>query len=183
MRIACLGWGSLKWDTGDLPVRGEWFEDGPMLPIEFARHSSRNRITLVLVPEAPIVQSLWIRLFPNDLATAKAALAAREGIETRIDERIGHWSASSRSAGCSVDAIAQWGETKDLDAVVWTALPPKFDGQDGRVPTAGELVTFLRNLPAQSRIDAEEYVRRTPRQINTPYRRLLEIEFGWTQID
>src|SRR6266849_7923688 len=80
MRIACLGWGSLIWDPQALPIQRCWFNDGPLLPIEFARHSSGDYITLVIVPEARCVRSLWALMSVPDLATARVKLAEREGI-------------------------------------------------------------------------------------------------------
>lgn len=46
--IVCLGWGSLIWDQKNLPVKGQWHEDGPSLPVEFVRQSINGRLTLVI---------------------------------------------------------------------------------------------------------------------------------------
>ena len=74
------GWGSLIWKPGDLPIKGNWKEDGPLLPIEFARQSNDGRITLVLVPKYPLLNCCWIELDCNDFQEAQEALCKREGI-------------------------------------------------------------------------------------------------------
>ncbi len=50
MKIAILGWGSLLWQPKDLQFdKGiGWSENGPMLPVEFARISKDGRLTLVI---------------------------------------------------------------------------------------------------------------------------------------
>lgn len=80
MLIGCLGWGSLVWNQRELPVRGPWFVDGPFLPIEFARLSNDERITLVLVEDRPLVRSLWNVMDVAGLDDAREALRKREGI-------------------------------------------------------------------------------------------------------
>ncbi len=60
MKIAILGWGSLIWNSGELKTKfTQWTEDGPLLPIEFARKSSGGRLTLVLYKDAKPVKTLW----------------------------------------------------------------------------------------------------------------------------
>ncbi len=74
MIIACLGWGSLIWDTRTLPVRRQWFMDGPFAPVEFTRQSSDGRITLVIDRNAHPVRLLWAQMATTDLAHARESL-------------------------------------------------------------------------------------------------------------
>jgi hypothetical protein len=109
MLIACLGWGSLVWDPRELPVRHQWFADGPLLPIEFARKSRDDRATLVLLPKAPFVRSLWALMSVSELQAAKEALADREGMTgDNKTKHIGHWSPHAHSAGVGLELIEKW---------------------------------------------------------------------------
>ena len=76
--IVCLGWGSLIWRPGDLPV-GDWRDDGPEIKVEFVRESTDHRLTLVLDTDADDpVTSLWAPMTVCDLDTAITELADRE---------------------------------------------------------------------------------------------------------
>src|SRR6266403_2349507 len=182
--IACIGWGSLIWDVGNLDVDRNWRTDGPVLPVEFARQSSNGRITLVLVQGAVPVPALWSTFNTRDLARARESLRQREGVfRFRADDLIAHWGQGENPASEPDATIAAWAAEKDFDAAVWTNLPPKFDEIDGRVPTENEVIAYLRTLEGQVRTAAEEYVRRAPRQIATAYRRAIERALGWTPSD
>ncbi len=182
MLIACLAWGSLVWDPRELPVRGTWFSDGPFLPIEFARESDDGRITLVVVPETfPLVRSLWATLSVGTLGEAREALRKRECVlEKNAAAHIGHWERGQAGERTGIGLrIEQWALGLGLDAAVWTSLPPKFANAEN-LPTAEDVVQHLQNLPHEKRKNAERYVRMTPRQIDTEYRRAIERELGWT---
>jgi len=173
--IACLGWGSLVWDPRKLPIRGTWFQDGPLLPIEFARQSQDDRITLVIVPqpdEVVLVRSLWTLLYVRDLREARVKLKEREGTILR---RIATWSADAND----VDGrICRWARRLGLDGVVWTALPPKFDGVE-RMPTGDEVIGHLRQLSPEKKRRAADYIRNAPAQIATAYRKRIVEELAW----
>ncbi len=177
MNIACLGWGSLVWDPQTLHVRSVWFTDGPLLPIEFARESKDKRITLVITPDSPCVRSLWALSSFDSVDAAKADLALREEIKDKnIRISIGIWP----QAGVEIE-INQWATRLNLDAVIWTKLKPRFADQE-RIATPDEVITHLHGLSYEQRANAERYVRMTPRQIDTPYRRRIEQEFGWSAL-
>lgn len=180
MMIACLGWGSLVWAPHELPVQGKWFEDGPFLPIEFARESKDGRLTLVLVPEYERrVRSLWTLFSVGTVAEASEALRQRECIpEKNKEKHIAAWSAGEPDPAIFPE-IATWVVGQTLDAAVWTALPPKFGKKEIR-PDVEQAVAHLRQLPHERRRNAERYIRMAPRQVDTPYRRRFEAEFGWS---
>lgn len=177
--IVCLGWGSLIWSPRSLPHDGEWREDGPRLPIEFARVASDQRLTLVIHDESPPVNVLWTRMTSSSLDEAVEALSVREKCSR---ESIGFWSETRSSPHPKVPAVEGWAQEREIKAVVWTALRPGFPGTRGTPITWPEALDHLNGLEGTERAVAEEYVRKAPIQTATPYRAEIERAFGWTPI-
>jgi hypothetical protein len=180
MWIVCLGWGSLVWSPGNLPLEAGWCPDGPALHIEFARKSIDGRITLVLTEDTPAARVLWCRLTAPSITEAKFALARRECIPAKnIDRDVGFWSTTVSSHHPGAELVGKWASSAGHAAVVWTALPAKFPGIMGK-PSCQQVVRYLSSLEGAPRSAAEEYVRRAPLQLRTPYRDVIERELGWT---
>ena len=126
--------------------------------------------------------SLWAPLSLSDLDQACKALGEREGISTKeIQEGIGRWQ-RERAKSKVQKWIGRWATSLRIDAVIWTNLPPKFNDEDGRIPSAEQVISYLNKLTHEKRKHAERYIRMTPRQIDTEYRRKVEAEFGWTPV-
>ena len=180
--IVCLGWGSLIWRPCGLPMVGEWHVKGPDLPIEFARQSGDDRITLVIEHGAEHLPVLWTRLGVGSVDHARRALADREGVcLSRFPRSIGHWNLGGVSQHRESADIGKWARANGADAAVWTALKPRFDGELV-TPTCEEVVGHLRTLEGPKRTKAEEYVRKAPPQIRTAYRKAIERELGWNPV-
>lgn len=180
MKIACLGWGSLIWQPKNLLIRREWFSDGPFLPIEFSRKSQDGRLTLVITETAKPIRTLWALMATENLDTAKNSLLVREGIPSKnIDSSIGSITITEETENKIKLIIRDWANRQGLDAVIWTNLPPKFDANTCE-PSLIQAIDYLKSLDINSRSNAEEYIRKTPKQIDTDFRRKFESEFGWT---
>lgn len=178
--IVCIGWGSLTWDPGALPIQGDWQTNGPRLRIEFARQSSRGRLTLVLTPPVKPVPTLWAQLATLSVTDAREILREREGTASRyIASQLRQGPPGGSAAHRIVHA---WLQDQKIEAAVWTALPPKWNRESHRMPTQEECVEFLRTRKGDEALAAEEYVRRTPIQICTTFRPRIEKELGWTPI-
>ena len=177
--IVCLGWGSLIWDRGALAVNLPWRHDGPEILVEYARVSKNGRLTLVLGQRFQAVRSLWVPMVVTDSKKAVENLRARE---RTIAKYIGTWERGHESSK-NIPHLAEWANARRAMSVVWTNLPPKFQDENGRIPTVEEALEHLTNLQEESRRAAETYVRRTPPQIRTPYRQAFEARFGWKHLE
>jgi hypothetical protein len=173
--IACIGWGSLIWHPKSLPLTSGWYPDGPELPIEFARHSAGDRVTLVLVSGAQPVRALWAYLRAANMDEAREALRVRESTVARCIGSIESGRTATDQLGG--EQIADWCDRRGLAGAVWTALGPSWRGVDGVAPTIDEVVRFVREQGADSA--AAEYVRRAPQQVATPFRTAIEDALGW----
>lgn len=179
MNIVCIAWGSLLWKPAPLKLASGWHPGGPRLPLEFVRDSDDSpEVALVLCEGARPMPTYWAWLATPNLVEARAMLGAREKITPARPDWIG--SIPSVDWGREDPRINAWMRRMRIDAAVWTALPPKFAGESGRVPTADEVVGRLDGLPPAERAQAERYVRRTPAHIDTHYRRIIAARLGWT---
>jgi hypothetical protein len=185
-RIGCIGWGSLLWDPRTLPMAAPFALEGPELPIEFSRVSLDGRVTLVIDRAAPVVPTYSVPMAVEGLEEAVEALAIREKVtSTRRGEWIGYQERGEEVGGGATPepvraTIAEWLERTAFDAVVWTALPSRRpDGELG-LPTLDQLLEHLQALRGESLARAEEYIRRAPPAVRTPYRAHFEAELGWS---
>ena len=184
MKIAILGWGSLIWQPKELKFDTNigWEENGPVLPIEFARISKDGRLTLVITANGTDVPTLYSVSSFDNLNLAVLNLKKREGTNEKY---IGSYNKSKDEFSPIEfpykDNIKNWIQTSDFDAVIWTNLPEKLNLEnmtktekdpDGRID-------YLQNLKGFESALAEEYIRNTPKQIATKYRTQIIKTLGW----
>jgi hypothetical protein len=180
MKIACLGWGSLLWKPGPLQLKSQWAEEGPWLPIEFCRVGDGGELATALCPGAQLVKTWCAVLSTEDINDAREQLRLREAVDPAHPEWIGSVPPGEAALGAS--QIGDWVRGSRYDAVVWTALPPRFDGVEGQIPSANQAVDYLQSLQKPKREHAEDYVRRVPSSIDTLVRREIIRVLGWTSV-
>ena len=166
MRIAALAWGSLIWDFRDLEVRGEWREDGPLLPIEFARISRDGRLTLVIKEDSTPIRVLWNIMDFNSLEEARENLRVREGAD-RL-KAIGYLDLIHVNHLSRIDdivpVIKEWATRKNMDAVIWTDLEVNFQDKIGKTLNIEHIINYLKNLSPYALVKAKKYI------LNTHYK-------------
>lgn len=147
MKIAILGWGSLIWNLEDLKIiNNEWFHNGPVLPIEFARISNGGRLTLVIKPNWDEVTTFYAISSLETLDEAIENLSIREG--TGLN-KIGYYnfldSANSLRIANQpiISKLVEWKKHIEIDAVIWTDLAPKFKDSIGLDFDLAGIKTFL----------------------------------------
>lgn len=133
-------------------------------------------MTLVLAPSAAKITAFWAKMGAQDLLSAVSALAKREGMNR--DNHIGRWSIGQSEPELIHD-LSTWAMANAITHVIWTSLPPKFNGQSVS-PTSEQVVQYLDGLTGEPRKKAEQYIRMTPAQIQTEYRKDIERHLNWT---
>jgi hypothetical protein len=185
MKIAAIAWGSLVWNPGSLKNINGWYSDGPFLPIEFARISNGGRLTLVIFPGSEKVQTLWDMMDCTTLDEAIENLRRREGTtENNIGViRLKPEKITSAQPKPITNEIIKWAEDNNLDAVIWTDLPANFTNERGKPFDSDNVIEYLYTLPSDKKGHAEEYIRKTPMQIKTKMRQVIEKRIGWTPLE
>ena len=189
MKIAILGWGSLICQPKDLAFDKEfgWKEDGPTLPIEFVRISKDGRLTLVITKNGTKVPVLYALSNYQNVEEAILNLAVREGSGRRS---IGSYDKTKNEFSSKVffeQNILDWIKDKDIDAVIWTNLKENWDIKNEKDEIIRQIepnkrIEYLKELKGNTSVLAEEYISKTPKQINTKYRKLIEDELNWKPI-
>ncbi len=169
-QIVCVAWGSLLWNLKGFPIEGDWQQGGPLIPLEYARHSDGEIVSLVVVDGVPHQPTSWATVALDSLDAAREALRAREDVRANVTEWIGSIPRPAHVDYPQAHAFTAWLEHNGADAVVWTALPAKSRDCNGRVPSEDEAIAYLQSLVGDERTRAEAYVRQTPVAIRTPLR-------------
>lgn len=185
MKIAILGWGSLIWSPQNLKFDKTigWQSDGPILPIEFARISNDGRLTLVITKNGTKVQTLHAISTYKTLEEAILDLAIREGSGKKS---IGYYNKIQNKFHNNTfkhgQELKEWVDKSDIDAVIWTDLAEKWSVKLCANICPDNRIDYLKSLKGNKSVRAEEYIRKTPIQIKTKYRDLIEKELKWLPI-
>jgi hypothetical protein len=158
---------------------GDWNLDGPTLSIEFSRISEKGRLTLVIDElNGTPVRTRSIRSAYATLDEAIDNLRIREGSPNA--KGIGFADLRNVSSSptaidrhqASTETIAKWGESKGADAVIWTALGPRWP-LDGRFSVEAA-AQYVARLGEPLRSEAHQYIKMAPAEVITPVRKRFE---------
>lgn len=189
MNIAVLGWGSLIWCPGSLRIKTLWRSDGPMLPIEFARISEDERLTLVIKLGSGDQPTYWALSEFTTVNDARNNLRARENSKfDDIHYVLRDGTAADGAPREIVIKAKEWlARHEDLQAAVWTGLPSNWRVKRECDFTPEDAVSFLLELEAtRDRAKAtyeraREYVTNAPTVLDTAVRRAMRTR-GWEDV-
>ncbi len=179
MKIGILGWGSLLTEQGELEIENnKWNNDGPHVPIEFARISKDKRLTLVIHPAFDEVQSYYAVSTFTKLDAAISNLALREKTEKKLDNiaYINFNSGEIRSKKLQDELkkkFSIWNLNKNLDALIWTDLDENFKASIDQPYSLEASIKHLKSLTPPEFEKAKNYILNAPNQTITKYRKAL----------
>lgn len=171
-KIALLAWGSLIKNPGCLStLLFNWENDGPKLPIEFARKSNDGRLTLVIFDNYKTIPDRWIKthwcfMYPSSIEYLISFLAKREKCSLNMIMSF-YPKNDFTSKDKILKSINVWALEKEIDAVIWTNLPATFNNED-------EILSYVLSLKSYIYREASKYIFSTPIQTKTYLRNKIE---------
>lgn len=188
---AILGWGSLIWEPKNLDYNKSlgWVYDGPILPIEFARISKDGRLTLVITENGSLNKTFYTLANSNlSFEETFENLRIREGKCYKKD--IGFYKAETDEFHSNdfkyKEEIRNWAKEKKIKNIIWTDLPEKWNYKNENNETVNinpnERIEYLKNLTSEKKELAEKYIRKTPPEIKTNFRKVIEEQLNWKPI-
>lgn len=176
MRVAIIAWGSLIWDKKELQISNDWNEEGVTLPIEFARVSKDERLTLVITEEhGTHIETYWALSYFSNMDDAIENLRKREGTNKNgigfisLDTGESH---SQFSHGI-IKKITEWAKSKEIDGVIWTDLGSNFEQKTNSAFTIESALKYLDSLEGELKLRATEYIKKAPELTNTELRKMV----------
>lgn len=159
------------------------------MPIEFARISRDERLTLVIHPGSLSQRTYWALMNEyDDPEAARKNLQDREGCFAKdIHSLAANGEEHGRIDQRVAEKFRKWLQTHpSLEAAIWTGLTTNWpDKRCGKQFTRKDAVAYLTELEAErdqakATYDrAREYVRNAPKHIQTPVRKIMQTKEGW----
>ncbi|WP_316736709.1 hypothetical protein [Pedobacter aquatilis] len=119
------------------------------------------------------VRTLYALSAFEDLDKAMDNLRAREGTSS---DRIGYYNVLTgekhilAANEIILDALRSWAAELDINAIVWTDLPPNFQDKLNIPFTAENIGKYLNGLEANVFAQAKRYIDKTDEQVQTRFR-------------
>jgi len=165
MKIACLDWGqAISNEKFDPYVLG-WRIDGPHLPIEYCRIEDSGEVIPVMCINAMPKKVAWSLLKIDDIDSACKVLRDCHKISPTRFNGIGSMIVSLGDNG----SIGEWCIEKEVDAVVWIALPPRCDHIEGKLATLEQILAHLENTTKEARKLTRKIMKCSSNSITTAY--------------
>ena len=189
MSVAIIGWGSLIWCPGSLKIRTKWRDDGPMLPLEFARVSGDGRLTLVIHPGSPLQRTYWAVSDFDDFNLARENLREREDCPSINAIKYAQGADVTPITSDVPGEIGRWLSTHaDVSTAIWTGLTTNWQKRFQTEFSIDNAVRYLEGLGTESELSmvkfrrAKEYLRNAPPAVQTEVRSRMR-EKGWTDTE
>lgn len=180
MRIGILAWGSLVYDWRDLKIENDqWFSDGPMLPIEFARISKKSKkLTLVICPVFNEIQTHYTISKCTTIEEAINELADREETDVENIGCINFKKGTIETKKMKTElkkTFSLWNSQHNFDALIWTDLNENFLPRFKKPFSLEASIEYLESLLSKPELfkDASDYILKTPEQTATKHRKAL----------